>query len=156
MTHLFREVIQLPETMPREAPEALWTLQLELLSMAESILGHRDIRKKIYSPQFSDEGPCIRNTPNLDGAFAELSRVGECYWPTVVFEMAHETVHLLNPFPETPTILKRESPSRSHCACSLRTASLSSPQSPRTFRPSNSLACFQEARFERPSESVIG
>ena len=36
---------------------------------------------------------------NLDGAFAELSRASECYWPTVVFEMAHETVHLLNPVP---------------------------------------------------------
>ena len=35
--------------------------------------------------------------PNLDGAFAELSRAGECYWPTIVYEMAHETVHLLNP-----------------------------------------------------------
>ena len=99
MTHSSPEVIQLPETMPRDTPEALWALQLELLSMAESTLGHRDITKKIYSPQFSDEGPCIRNTPNLDGAFAELSRAGECYWPTVVFEMAHETVHLLNPVP---------------------------------------------------------
>ena len=27
----------------------------------------------------------------------ELSRAGKYYWPTVVFEMAHETVHLLDP-----------------------------------------------------------
>lgn len=65
--------------------------------MAESILGPRDLSKRIYPPQFTDGGPCIRNTPNLDGAFTELSRAGECYWPTVVFEMAHEAVHLLNP-----------------------------------------------------------
>ena len=96
-THSSREVIQLPETMPRDDRKALWALQLELLSMAESILGRRDKSKKIYQPQFSDEGPRIRNTPNLDGAFCELSRAGDCYWPTVVFEMAHETVHLLNP-----------------------------------------------------------
>ena len=93
------KVIQLPEARPRDDPEALWTLQGELLSMAESILGRRDLTKKIYQPRFSDNGPRIRNTPNLDGAFAELSRAGECYWPTVVFEMAHETVHLLNPVP---------------------------------------------------------
>ena len=67
--------------------------------MAESLLGPRDVSKKVCQPQFTDNGPRLRNTPNLDGAFAELSRAGECYWPTVVFEMAHETVHLLNPIP---------------------------------------------------------
>ena len=56
-------------------------------------------RKTIFQPQFTDDGPHIRNTPNLDGVFVELSRNGECYWPTVVYEMAHETVHLLNPIP---------------------------------------------------------
>ena len=56
-----------------------------------------DLSKKIYQPKFSDEGPCLRNTPNLDGAFAELSRAAECSWPEVVFEIAHETIHLLNP-----------------------------------------------------------
>ena len=78
---------------------ALWSLQLELLSMAESVLGPRDKSKKIYQPKFTDEGPLLRNTPNLDGAFVELSRSGESYWPTVVYEMAHETVHLLDPSP---------------------------------------------------------
>ena len=39
----------------------------------------------------------MRHTPNRDGAFVELSQNGEQYWPTVVYEMAHETVHLLNP-----------------------------------------------------------
>ena len=89
--------MQLPETKPRDDPGALWALQVELLSMAESILGRRDLSKKIYQPQFSDDVPRIRNTPNSDGAFVELSRAGECSWPEVVFEMAHETVHLLNP-----------------------------------------------------------
>ena len=93
------ELIQLPVTKPLDDPETLWALQVNLLSTAESMLGRRDQSKKIYQPQFSDDGPCIRNTPNLDGAFTELSRAGEFHWPTVVFEMAHETVHLLNPVP---------------------------------------------------------
>ena len=78
---------------------ALWIVQLQLLGLAENSLGLRDSSKTIYQPAFADDGPYIRNTPNLDGAFAELSRNAETYWPTVVYELAHETVHLLNPKP---------------------------------------------------------
>ena len=70
---------------------------MELLSIAESVLGRRDLSKKVYQPQFNDDVPHLRNTPNEDGAFVELSRSAECDWPEAVFEMAHETVHLLNP-----------------------------------------------------------
>ena len=91
--------MQLPETKPRDDPESLWALQIELLEMAQSILGCRDASKRICQPQFTDNGPNIRNTPNFDGAFAELSHGAKCSWPEVVFEMAHETVHLLNPIP---------------------------------------------------------
>lgn len=89
--------MQLPEGNPRDAPNALWALQTELLSLAESLLGPRDASKKIYQPQFADSGPHIRNTPSQDGAFVELGRDSECSWPETIFEMAHETVHLLNP-----------------------------------------------------------
>ena len=87
----------LPATQPVNDPAGLWALQLELLTMAESLLGPRDASKKIYQPRFTDQGPQLRNTPGLDGAGVELSRNGQRYWPTVVFEMSHETVHLLNP-----------------------------------------------------------
>ena len=42
----------------------------------------------------------------MDSAWTELSRNGEHYWPTVVFEMAHETVHLLNPIPGNTNYLE--------------------------------------------------
>ena len=84
---------------PREDPSAFWKIQCELLRLAEDTLGPRDASKVIYQPVFADDGPYIRNTPNLDGAFAELSRNAETYWPTAVYELAHETVHLLNPKP---------------------------------------------------------
>lgn len=64
---------------------------------AEQLLGERDKTKTIYQPSFHNQGPHIRNTPTLDGAFVELSNSSKVYWPTVVYEMAHETVHLLNP-----------------------------------------------------------
>ena len=90
--------MRLPDSKPVDDPAGLWAMQGELLTLAESLLGTRDVSKKIYQPRFSRGGiPQIRNTPRLDGAFVELSRYGESYWPTVIFEMAHETVHLLNP-----------------------------------------------------------
>ena len=84
---------------PGDTPGDLWAVQLQLLELAEDALGPRDATKKIYQPEFADDGPFIRNTPNLDGAFAELSRNAESYWPTAIYELAHETVHLLNPKP---------------------------------------------------------
>ena len=91
--------MRLPQTSPKDDPVALWALQLDLLSIAEAALGARDTSKKIYQPKFADNGPHTRNTTELDGAFAELSRNSECYWPTAINEMAHETVHLLDPAP---------------------------------------------------------
>lgn len=82
---------------PVEDPSALWSLQLQLLGLAEDVLGPRDSCKIMYQPVFADYGPHIRNTPNLDGASAELSRNAEGYWPRTLHELAHETVHLLNP-----------------------------------------------------------
>ncbi len=91
--------------LPNDSPTNVLSLQWTLMAFAESILGIRDRTKTIYQPVFTDHGPNIRNTPNLDGAFAELSRNAEGYWPTVVNELAHETVHLLNPKPGDGTWL---------------------------------------------------
>jgi hypothetical protein len=86
-----------PVDAPKDDPVALWRLQWLLLGEAESVLGPRDHSKQIYQPIISNRGPLIINTPNLDGAFVELSANAGGYWPTAIYEMAHETVHLLNP-----------------------------------------------------------
>ena len=87
----------LPSTVPEQSPEALWSLQMELLGLAETLLGPRDQSKRILPPQFKSGGPNICHTPSYDGAFVELSPGAVRYWPTVVYEMAHESIHLLNP-----------------------------------------------------------
>lgn len=89
--------MQFPAVNPVDDPVALWALQLELLGQAETLLGPRDQSKRVCQPQFTDCGPNLRNTPNRDGAFVELSRAAGTNWAETVFEMAHETVHLLNP-----------------------------------------------------------
>ncbi|WP_196221342.1 hypothetical protein, partial [Sansalvadorimonas verongulae] len=45
------------------------------------------------------KGPYIKNSYNEDGAFAILSGNARTYWPTTLYELAHETVHMLNPVP---------------------------------------------------------
>lgn len=89
--------MNLPTSVPEHDPSGLWSLQGHLLELAEKLLGERDKSKQIHQPAFHDNGPHIRNTPSFDGAFVELGNGSKVYWPTVVYEMAHETVHLLNP-----------------------------------------------------------
>jgi len=89
--------MQFPVARPDAEPSFLWWLQNDLLSVAESNLGLRDQSKKIYQPAFDIHGPRLINTPTFDGAFAQLSPNAAGYWPTAVYELAHETVHLLNP-----------------------------------------------------------
>ena len=87
----------LPNTIPENDPASLWALQNELIAQAEGLIGKRDQTKKIYQPSFHINGPHICNTPSFDGAFVELGQGSKVYWPTVVYEMSHETIHLLNP-----------------------------------------------------------
>jgi len=86
---------RLPSTVPEHDAHGIWALQQELITLAESLLGKRDHTKKIYQPAFQENGPRLEIT--LDGAFVVLGRYSKVYWPTVICEMAHETVHLLNP-----------------------------------------------------------
>lgn len=88
-----------PQSRPdsEESATMVWTIQQELLVRAERLLGSRNPLKTILPPVFCADGPVLMNTPNYDGAFAALSLNAARYWPTVVYELAHETVHLLDP-----------------------------------------------------------
>lgn len=88
--------MHLPNTLPHQDRTAVWEMQQYLLTQAEHLLGPAD-GKRIGRPRFTPVGPVLRNTPNMRGAYAELSLNAKTWWPTVVFELAHETVHLLNP-----------------------------------------------------------
>src|SRR6478672_1516566 len=89
--------MQFPTSRPDAEASALCRLQNDLLTLAEFKLEPRDKSKKIYQPTFDPHGPRLINTPTLDGAFAQLSSNAAGFWPTAVYELAHETVHLLNP-----------------------------------------------------------
>jgi hypothetical protein len=82
---------------PRDAPSRLWALQQSLMRGVEGLLGARDRTKELCQPVFGDDGPVLVNTPDLNGCFARLSLNAAGYWPTAAYELAHETVHLLDP-----------------------------------------------------------
>jgi hypothetical protein len=86
-----------PAGLPKDNCPAVWTIQNELLLEVEQLLGKRDQAKTIGPPTFEADGPRIRNSLNLDRAWAELSSAASGYWPTLIYELAHESVHLLNP-----------------------------------------------------------
>lgn len=86
-----------PTSRPEHDAPEVWRIQGLLLQIAETLLGPRDQSKTICQPIFGQGNPHIINTPNFDGAFACLSMAAAGYWQTFVYELAHETVHLLNP-----------------------------------------------------------
>ena len=86
----------LPSTEPRFDPIGLLVLQEELLSWAEHLYGPRDKSFQLYLPQFHDDGPNVRFTLDGRGAYAELAPKGKRHLRFAVFQLAHETVHLLD------------------------------------------------------------
>jgi hypothetical protein len=77
--------------------EQVRALQLELLVKAEQDLGTRSTNYSIGEPRYDQDGPRLRFSSDRLAVWAELSLNAAGYWPTLVFELAHETVHLLDP-----------------------------------------------------------
>ncbi len=82
---------------PEDDPQAMWQVQLELLTLAEDIFGPRNPKFQLRAPQFRETGPTIRFSVDRKSVATELSDYGRQHWPTIVFEMSHETVHLIDP-----------------------------------------------------------
>lgn len=90
--------MKLPNSEPINDPASIGKLQSELLAMATEMLGARDQSYKICETKLSDGGQPI-TIPSIISCEVQvfLSCNGKSCWPTVVYEMAHETVHLLDP-----------------------------------------------------------
>nr|WP_298114081.1 hypothetical protein [uncultured Pseudomonas sp.] len=86
-----------PTQSPIASKPEMWNLQNFLLRKAEELIGPRDPQKEIFQPTFDRKGPFIMNRFQGDGAWAVLSFNASNYWPTALYELAHETIHLLDP-----------------------------------------------------------
>ena len=87
----------LPDSAPKDDPAGVWALQLQLMQIVETILGPRDPSRVLWQPQFCGSEPNVRFSLDGCAVFAELSDNVKSYWPAVLYELAHETVHLLDP-----------------------------------------------------------
>lgn len=96
---------KIPHALPKDSASDLWQLQLLLDQYAQELFGPRSYQKILYQPTFSinkGEQPHVINSKSEDGGWAHLSVNASTYWPTTVYELAHETVHLLDPRPAPP------------------------------------------------------
>ena len=89
--------MQLPDTKPSDDPENLLRLQNELMRNAEAMLGPRDSSILIDPPGFTDDLPHVIPTSSCFVWKALLGPAAKDHWRFAVFQLAHETVHLLNP-----------------------------------------------------------
>ena len=94
---------RLPELFtgrPADNLDVLCKIQEILLAHAETYYGPR--KKQVFCPQIlRTDYPCVRNTPDLKGGYAELHVAAADSWHIAVFQLAHETIHLLDPQPAT-------------------------------------------------------
>ncbi|MCZ4311612.1 hypothetical protein [Vibrio atlanticus] len=81
---------------PVDSPAVLWALQNDFLNEAQIRLGTRRKDKKIFQPSWDVDGPHIYHAATGDGAFAELSDNAKENWRLAIYQLAHETVHLLD------------------------------------------------------------
>ncbi|NEG64353.1 hypothetical protein GQQ23_18730 [Pantoea agglomerans] len=89
-----------PATLPAQSALQMAELQEKLDLCAQQLFGPR--KKELFSPEFVEGGPNVRNTQDETGGYAELSLNAAVYWPTAIYELAHEIIHLLDPRPGYP------------------------------------------------------
>jgi hypothetical protein len=83
---------------PGESLVHAYDLRDQMLALIESELGPRDASYDLAPFVFQPDGPYI-HFPAAMTAGIVLSPGAAHYWPTFIYETAHELVHLLNPVP---------------------------------------------------------
>lgn len=91
--------IELPETRPEDDYQALVKLQSDLLDWAEELFGERDKRWTILPPKFENGHPhtFYVDHDTFDLILVKLGDKARDKWTYVLYQLAHEVIHLLNP-----------------------------------------------------------
>jgi hypothetical protein len=82
--------------VPADDMSALYALRDHLLEMVQTEMGARNTDYWIGPTIFEADGPRIYFPESMTVGI-QLSEGARAYWPTAVFETAHEVVHMLNP-----------------------------------------------------------
>lgn len=85
-----------PSSPPHENIIKIHQLQNQLMAEAEFIFGKKG-NVHLGMPVLAANGPQVFHSIDGSEAWAQLGPYAANYWPTTVYQLAHETVHLLNP-----------------------------------------------------------
>ena len=97
--------IVLPATRPEDDSQNLQKLQHDLLIWAEELFGERDTSWNLLpQPTFGNRYPHIfyPDPASLRLVMIKLGRGAREKWTIVLFQLAHEVIHLLNPHRPDP------------------------------------------------------
>lgn len=91
--------------IPEDEPLNLRQVQEDIVQKAERLLGKRDSNYHLGTPEFDTTGPFVRVIPK-QWAAAILSRNAAGYWPSAIWELAYQCIHLLDPTIEKSNYLE--------------------------------------------------
>lgn len=97
MSFQFQNFAAPPSKKPVDFPSRLRRMQSALRGRAVWLLGKPNAKKVIEPSQFHEDGPRVFNFPSTHRAYARLSLDSQTDWACAFAELAHETVHLLDP-----------------------------------------------------------
>ncbi|MEP9191471.1 hypothetical protein ABKT21_04525 [Enterobacter asburiae] len=93
---------EIPATTPIESPEKVWELQCMLDSLAQELYGPRNSRITLKPPLFTNDPDAPQVGFSNEGAHAELDSAASSDWTRCIYQLSHETIHLLDPRPRPP------------------------------------------------------
>ncbi|MGC1020250.1 hypothetical protein WKH71_05235 [Pantoea agglomerans] len=95
-------VFEIPSTLPIESPEKVWELQCKLDALAQELYGERNHLITLDPPKFTDDPKAPQVAFSKGGAYAELNNDAAQDWSYCIYQLSHETIHLLDPRPIPP------------------------------------------------------
>lgn len=88
---------EVPEEPPVDSPEKAWELQCRLDALAQELYGVRNPLITLNPPIFTDDPNAPQVGFSKGGAHAELTRKAANDWSFCIYQLSHETIHLLDP-----------------------------------------------------------
>lgn len=93
---------EIPTSTPLESPEKVWELQCKLDALAQELYGLRSPQFSLNPPVFTDDPDAPQVGFSSKGAHAELNDAAANDWGYCIYQLSHETIHLLDPRKRPP------------------------------------------------------
>ncbi|MDQ2127984.1 hypothetical protein R4I72_05915 [Leclercia adecarboxylata] len=88
---------KIPTSTPIASPEKVWELQCKLDALAQELYGLRNPLFTLNPPVFTNDPDAPQVGFSNKGAHAELNDDAANDWVYCIYQLSHETIHLLDP-----------------------------------------------------------